>query len=91
MGQAGEVDSLLKKGVNADIVDENGQSLLHLACTVNETKILRLLLNHGLGVDIEDHHYNTPLHVAYVAFKSIILRFENLACHVERWMPRCPK
>lgn len=66
MGQANEVDSLLKKGVNADIIDENGYSLLHIACTVNETKILRLLIAHGLELEAEDHHYNTPLHVAYV-------------------------
>lgn len=90
MGQVGEVDSLLKKGVNADIVDENGQTLLHLACTVNETKILRLLLNHGLIVDIEDYHYSTPLHVAYVALYSVIMRFENLACHAKRWMRSHP-
>lgn len=67
MGQASEVDSLLKKGVNAEITDENGQSLLHTACTVNESKILKLLLAHGLDIESEDNHYNTALHVAYVA------------------------
>lgn len=86
MGQTSEVDSLLKKGVNAEIMDENGQSLLHIACTVNETKILRLLLNHGLDIEAEDHHYNTALHVAYVTLELWATRFENLAGYGRLWL-----
>lgn len=73
MGQASEVESLLQKGVNMNIVDENGLGLLHLACSVNEVKIVSLLAKFGADIDSVDQTGCTPLHVAYVR----VSRFEE--------------
>ena len=64
---AAEVESLLSKGANAKLVDDKGNSLLHLACLANEPNIVEALINHGADIDCLDGSNNTPLHIAYVA------------------------
>lgn len=66
LGQVSEAESLLKKGVNPHVVDENGLGLLHTACSVNETRLVALLLKYGADIEAVDETGSTPLHVAYV-------------------------
>ena len=42
--------------------DENGNSLLHIACQNNNRHIAKLLLKNGIGVNEINHKGNTPLH-----------------------------
>lgn len=65
MGQVSEVESLLQKGVSPHITDENGLGLLHIACSVNESRIVTLLVKHGIDIEAVDETGSTGLHVAY--------------------------
>ena len=78
MGQVSEVESLLQKGVSPHIVDENGLGLLHIACSVNESKIVAMLLKHGVDIESVDETGSTALHVAYVAQFRLALNRSSL-------------
>lgn len=90
MGLVAEVDRLLQKGVNPHTLDDNGSSLLHLACSVGDLKMLQLLLKYPLDIESTDESGSTPLHVAYVIglFQAHILdvffsqtRWDSLALY----------
>lgn len=75
MGQVSEVESLLQKGVSVKILDENGLGLMHLACSVNESRIVTLLAKFGADIDSVDQTGSTPLHVAYDAWEPLRFLF----------------
>jgi len=43
-------------------VDDNGNSLLHVACQNNNRRIAKLLLKNGASVNTQNKRGNTPLH-----------------------------
>merc|ERR1711920_103413 len=52
---AQEADALLSK-------DDNGNSLLHIACQNNNRRIVKLLIKSGISVNEQNSKGNTPLH-----------------------------
>ena len=57
-------DMLLKHGGRIDLVDEDGNQPLHLACRQAHTEIGKWLLCHGVDANGMNKHYQTPLHIA---------------------------
>jgi ankyrin repeat protein len=47
LGIHAEVESILSKGVNPNIVDEDSIGLLHYAARVNDSKLTEMLLKYG--------------------------------------------
>ncbi|GAB6032881.1 Ankyrin repeat domain-containing protein 44 [Chamberlinius hualienensis] len=45
-----------------DIVDENGATLLHLACKLHKSSFVELLINRGADVNLPDKLGRTPMH-----------------------------
>jgi len=46
-------------------VDDNGNSLLHVACQNNHRRVVKLLLKLGVHMDSQNKGGNTPLHYCY--------------------------
>jgi ankyrin repeat protein len=65
---------LNQMGINADIKDKCGETLLHYACDCINTlplEIFRLLIEtHGCDVNARDNNNDTPLHRAITYFRS---------------------
>lgn len=47
LGVHAEVESILAKGVNPNIVDEDGVGLLHYSASVDDSKLTAMLLKYG--------------------------------------------
>jgi len=65
---------LTQDGINFNIKDHEGRSLLHLACIkINSLPIdvfKYLIEAKGAGLDIVDEYNNIPLHYAFLSFQS---------------------
>lgn len=48
-----------------EATDENGNSLLHVACQNNNRRIVKLLVKNGISVNAQNDKGNTPLHYCY--------------------------
>ncbi|ESN91175.1 hypothetical protein HELRODRAFT_90384 [Helobdella robusta] len=59
-----EVEQLLKSGVNPDLRNDDGLSVLHQCCIENWKDLLSLLLDGGADPDVMDNEGWTPLHTA---------------------------
>ncbi|XP_057969220.1 uncharacterized protein LOC131158394 [Malania oleifera] len=58
------VETILKKGVDANYRDKQGLSLLHLAALFNQTDIAFVLMDYGASVDCKNSQGETPLDCA---------------------------
>ena len=60
------MECLIKKydGSIAELVNYNGDNLLHLACKESSFHVINLLLDHGCSVTLKNNSGNTPIHIA---------------------------
>ena len=59
-GHAGVIAALLAMGAEVDAVDDEGQTALHYAATVESAASCRLLLEAGADPEVEDDDGDTP-------------------------------
>ena len=52
---------LLKNGVNPNCTNDEGETPLHIACSIGHGDIVMELLNHGANVNAENHKKECPL------------------------------
>ena len=69
-GKAAELSALLKDGLQANLQDAKGNTLLMLASYHGKTEVVRLLLKSGAKVDLRNDKGQTPL--GGVAFKGYV-------------------
>ncbi|WPT14430.1 Protein S-acyltransferase 24 [Picochlorum sp. SENEW3] len=71
-GSLGALDTLLRAGSDAKIVDSKGYSLCHVAAQYGQTSILYYLyMKWGIDIDSPDADGRTPLHwAAYKGFRD---------------------
>ena len=69
-GKTAELSALLKDGLQANLQDAKGNTLLMLASYHGKTEVVRLLLNSGAKVDLRNDKGQTPL--GGVAFKGYV-------------------
>lgn len=74
------IQSLNKTTSNLSMCDDQGRTLLHLACLKGYTKLVATLVKSGVFVDSRDKFDFTPLHFAAVGGNYKIIRL-LLACH----------
>jgi len=70
------IKNLLKFNANVNILNENNQSPLHLACGKNRVENVRLLINvNGIDLNGKDKYGFTPLlkAIASLSFESALL------------------
>ena len=58
------VEFLLEHGIDPNIQNNNGDTLLQLAAANNYLRLVKLLLEHGADPNIQNNYGRTPLHVA---------------------------
>jgi ankyrin repeat protein len=89
---ASEVKSLLKKGVNPNIVDTNGSPMLVLAIREKSTKVIDVLLgDKDIDVDLSDKNGETPLMMASIEgnlplVKTLVMGYKAQLDHIG-WTP----
>lgn len=87
-----EVSLLLKKGVNPNTVDANGNPMLILAIRDNSTNVIDLLLsNKNIDVDLSNKSGETPLMMASIdgnlpLVKTLVLGHKAQLDHIG-WTP----
>jgi ankyrin repeat protein len=57
-----------------DAMDHNGQTPLHLACSVGHFEAVDVLLNNGATVNVADKFGQTPLHIAAAKGRVHVVR-----------------
>lgn len=61
-----KLDKFLQDGrISARARDENGNTLLHVACQNNNKRAAKLMLRHGADLNAQNDNGNTPLHYLY--------------------------
>ncbi|PQE06277.1 ankyrin repeat protein [Rutstroemia sp. NJR-2017a BBW] len=63
-GDAAAVQRLLKKGADANAMDEQGRTALHKAAKKGSAAVIQLLLNKGANIEAKDDQNQTPLQEA---------------------------
>jgi ankyrin repeat protein len=68
-GKVSDLETLLSsypdsRTVSIDHIDDNGNTLLHIAAQNGQKRIVKLCLRYGFSVNAQNHHGNTPLHFA---------------------------
>ena len=77
---------LSKPGINAEVLsnehltpfvvsDEDGNTLLHIACAKGKSEMVQLLMENGADVLRQNRRGNAPIHIACLNFRLDILRF----------------
>ncbi|ELW47454.1 Myosin-XVI [Tupaia chinensis] len=64
MSMLADVTHFLASGGDVDKQNEEGVTLLHMACASGYREVAALLLEHGADASIADDRYWTPLHLA---------------------------
>ncbi|KAL2081193.1 hypothetical protein ACEWY4_023046 [Coilia grayii] len=59
-----DVRQLINTGVSLNQHNEDGVTLLHMACASGYTEVVSLLLESGADPQVSDNNYWTPLHLA---------------------------
>lgn len=78
------VESLVRKKVNLNLKNSQGETVLHLAAQKNNLYIVELLLEAGADCNIEDERNNTALHYLIVNYpynaETIKMFLEHGSC-----------
>ena len=64
-GRVDKVDSLLQRGVNVDTRDENGNTILAVACQNGSKRLVKVALRYGAQINACNFKGNTALHFCY--------------------------
>jgi hypothetical protein len=64
-GRIQEVDNLLSKGVPTDVRDDNGNTILAIACQNGNKRLAKLALRRCADINASNLRGNTPLHFCY--------------------------
>jgi ankyrin repeat protein len=89
---ASEVKSLLKKGINPNILDANGSPMLVLAIREKSPKVIDVLLSDkNIDVDLSDKNGETPLMMASIdgnlsLVKTLVIGHKAQLDHIG-WTP----
>ena len=59
------MDNLLLRGVPVDVRDDNGKSILCVACQNGSKKLVKLALRYGVDINLCNFKGNTALHFCY--------------------------
>jgi len=78
-GYIGVLRKLLEYKPDLQLLDDNGQSALHICAYVNQEQATEMLLDAGVDVNCRDAMENTPLMIAAAVGHYRILRI--LATH----------
>jgi len=74
---------LLDHGARINSVDDHGRSALHMACALQSTALVTLLIQRGGDLSLSDHNHKMPIN--YLHAGSELLRFvERLAAKSSR-------
>lgn len=65
---------LFSKRNSHNVVNEQGQTLLHVAAHEGHVEIVDFLLRCGANLDARNRHGNTPLHCAVVSGREKIVQ-----------------
>ena len=72
------IRSLIKRGINLDIVDANNQSAFMVALQAGHREMSQLLLSQSTRLDTPDNHNDYPIHIAarngYVLIASNLIK-----------------
>lgn len=63
-GNVSQVETFLKKGIDANTADDYGNTLLHFASDSNEPKMISLLASYGADPDVKNKMGDTVIHQA---------------------------
>jgi ankyrin repeat protein len=76
-GEIEKIEKFLANGISPNIQNEDGKSLLHVACEDGYFGLLELLLQNGADPNIEDKDGDTPLDYAifrnYKEFQEMLI------------------
>lgn len=67
-----QIQELLDKGANINLIDNKGRNLLHHAINMSSAtadatfETEQFLLERGVEINLRDHKFRTPLHYAFV-------------------------
>ena len=76
-GDAREVEASLKRGVNANARNEDGDTPLQVAALSAGAKVMRILLEHGADPNVKDKTGGTPLMRAVGDFRKVKLLLDR--------------
>jgi ankyrin repeat protein len=65
---------LIERGADVQCRDENGSTLLHIACGRTDSRILEALIAAGADLDAQDGDGNTPLHCSVSSLNVIAVQ-----------------
>jgi len=74
LGNETATDILWRQNADHHLVDNTGNSMLHLACNGPSVNIARHMLEHGTGVNTRNAAGETPLHLACATKDGNIVR-----------------
>uniref|UniRef100_A0A7N4NU45 Myosin XVI n=1 Tax=Sarcophilus harrisii TaxID=9305 RepID=A0A7N4NU45_SARHA len=64
MSMLNDIKQLLSSGGNVNEKNDEGVTLLHMACASGYKDVASLILDHGADLNVVDNQYWTPLHLA---------------------------
>lgn len=64
-GRIEEVDNILTRGIPPDVRDDNGNTVLAVACQNGNKRLVKLALRRGADINASNLRGNTPLHFCY--------------------------
>lgn len=71
---------LLKRGANANSVDERGNTPLHIAAHIGSTSVVKMLVKHGASISSINLAGQTPLTVAKASGNGHVAQLLQLTC-----------
>lgn len=74
-GDIEQIQRLIEEGLNVNLADENGCTLVHLAAFNNKKEIVEFLFEKGANINAVDKEQRTPLHYAVSEGHEEIVKF----------------
>ena len=73
-GDEAQLQTLLDSAVNADHRNSAGETLLHVAASTGNRKMVEMLLEHGADFTLENNQEQTPLAIAVLADDIAVIK-----------------